>query len=81
MGNDSGSSAVGDETTVGKWFGQEIRKLGCGWDVIDLDGACLCSFADKMVLDFNVLGAGMHDGIVHKADTGLIVTIEGGCRE
>ena len=29
MGNDSGSSAVGDETTVGKWFGQEIRKLGC----------------------------------------------------
>ena len=69
MGNDSNSSVVGNETTVGEWFGQEIRKLDCGGDMVDLDGAYLCSFTDKMVLDFNVLGAGMHDGIVHKADT------------
>ena len=36
--------------------------------MIDLDGACLCSFMDKMMLDFNVFGVGMYDGIVHKAD-------------
>ena len=48
---------------------------------MDLDGACLGSFADKMVLDFYVLSAGMQDGIVHKADAGLIVTVEMGGRE
>ena len=59
IGNDAGSLAVGDETTVGKWFCQKIRKLGCGGDVMNLDGACLGSFADKVMLNFNVLGAGM----------------------
>ena len=80
IGNDVGSLAVGDETIVGKWFCQKIHKLGCGGDVMDLDGACLGSFADKVMLNFNVLGAGMQDGIVHKTDIGLIVIVERGGR-
>ena len=57
--NDSGLLAIGDEAAVGKGFSQEVRELGCGRNIIHLYGACLGSFADEMVLNFYVLGAGM----------------------